>query len=90
MVGSWSTLAAAACELGWADDGFVPDVRVADPRFGDFQANGILPFAKRKRQNPRVLAQALADRFNEGGELRGLANLSVAGAGFVNFALQSE
>ena len=30
------------------DDEFEPQIRVADERFGDFQANGILPYAKKK------------------------------------------
>ncbi|MGE9295011.1 MAG: arginine--tRNA ligase, partial [Puniceicoccales bacterium] len=32
-----------------------------DPRFGDFQANGVLPFAKQAKANPRQLATALVD-----------------------------
>jgi len=40
---------------------FEPQVRPADPRFGDFQANGVLPFAKKANINPRELAQKLID-----------------------------
>ena len=29
------------------DDSFEVQIRVADERFGDFQANGVLPYAKR-------------------------------------------
>ncbi len=36
---------------------FAPEVRMADPRHGDFQANGVLPYAKRTKQNPRALAE---------------------------------
>lgn len=67
---------------------FDPMVRPADPRFGDFQANGILSAAKRIGANPRQLAD----------ELAGLARnhpalgpndfrLEVAGPGFLNFSL---
>ncbi len=79
----------AADSLGWDTSVFAPEVRTADPRFGDFQANGVLPFAKRTRQNPRALAQALADAFlakNE--EARESMDVGVAGPGFVNFALR--
>ena len=35
---------------------FEPQVRPADEKFGDFQANGVLPFAKKAKLNPRDLA----------------------------------
>ena len=47
---------AAAALLGLTERGFQPEVRVADPANGDFQANGALAFAKREKQNPRALA----------------------------------
>jgi arginyl-tRNA synthetase len=77
----------SARELGWKD-GFAPDVRTADPRFGDFQANGVLPYAKTLKQNPRALAQALADAFVRREQPAGHMTVSVAGAGFINFALE--
>lgn len=76
----------AARELGWADT-FAPEVRTADPRFGDFQANGVLPYAKQLKQNPRALAQALTDAFVRREHLGADMAVSVAGPGFVNFAL---
>lgn len=85
-----SITAAAAHELAWADGGFSPDVRVADPRFGDFQANGILPFAKRTKQNPRQLAQTLVDHLNQSGVLENVARATIAGPGFMNFALDRK
>ncbi len=37
-----------------------PDLRVAtDPRFGDYQINGVLPLAKQLKGNPRQLAEKL-------------------------------
>jgi arginyl-tRNA synthetase len=57
----------------------------ADPRHGDYQANGILPLAKKLKQNPRELAAAVAkhlavDAISEPPQ--------VAGAGFINFRLK--
>lgn len=78
-------------ELEAFGDNFAPEVRLADPRFGDFQANGVLPHAKRNRTNPRALAEKLvsaladSDRFNTD-----LIEISVAGPGFVNFKLSPE
>jgi hypothetical protein len=48
-----SKLDAIFYELSQEIDGFSKDfeaeVRIADPRFGDFQVNGILGFAKKKK-----------------------------------------
>lgn len=78
-------LAAAAKEAGF-DDSFDPQIRPADPRFGDFQANGVLPYAKLKKTNPRACAQKLV----EGAEKASCFDpsyieASIAGPGFVNF-----
>lgn len=62
---------------------FEPQVRPADPRFGDFQANGVLPFAKRANINPRELAQKLMDALPQ----TDLWETSIAGPGFINFKL---
>jgi len=51
----------AAQGLDGFNDDFAPEVRPADPRFGEFQANGVLPFAKRNKANPRQLATQLVD-----------------------------
>ncbi|WP_438482140.1 arginine--tRNA ligase [Oleiharenicola lentus] len=74
-----------ATKLGLADRGFQPDVRVADPANGDFQANGALAFAKREKQNPRAVAQQIVD------ELAGLQadfTFELAGPGFINFRIK--
>ena len=62
---------------------FEPQVRPADPRFGDFQANGVLPFAKKNNTNPRELAQKLIDALPQ----TDLWETSIAGPGFINFKL---
>src|SRR5882672_8562112 len=80
-----AALRAAASRLGLAERGFQPEVRIADPANGDFQANGALAFAKREKQNPRALGQQIVD------QLTGLQehfDLSLAGPGFINFKLK--
>lgn len=65
------------------------DLKIADPKFGDLQINGILPFAKRFGKNPRVLAEALCvhlkSHFSED-----LVSFSVAGPGFINIQFSSK
>ena len=57
----------------------------ADPKFGDYQANGIMAVAKRLKQNPRALADKVIAQLQ-------VAEVSepptVAGAGFINFRLK--
>ncbi len=79
-------LQTAAAALGWVERGFLPEVRVADPAHGDFQANGALAFAKREKQNPRALAQQLVDRLDP--SVRSTCEVTLAGPGFINFRLK--
>lgn len=70
---------------------FVPGVRPADPRFGDYQANGILGFAKKNGLNPRELATRLIATAEASGAFDpALVSLSIAGPGFINFKLTPE
>lgn len=62
---------------------FEPQVRTADARFGDFQANGVLPHAKKHGKNPREMAQALIDSIAPSEDWE----TSLAGPGFINFKL---
>ena len=80
-----TALRAAATELGLTDRGFQPEVRVADPANGDFQANGALAFAKREKQNPRALGQQIVDKLDA---LKEHYDISLAGPGFINFRLK--
>lgn len=67
---------------------FEPDVRAADPRFGDYQANGVLPAAKKLGRNPREIASLIVSEVNNQGTIPPeWATLSVAGPGFINVAL---
>lgn len=79
--------AAAARTPGFAA-GFAPDIRPADPRHADFQANGVLGFAKAQKQNPRTLGTALAETLRADPALDpALMQIEVAGPGFINFKL---
>lgn len=79
----------AAAEIGLEERAFDPVVRPADPRFGDFQANGILPTAKRLRQPPRPLAEQLMDIVQKRGFLNPDAfTWEIAGPGFINVSLK--
>ena len=65
---------------------FAPEVRMADPRHGDFQANGVLPYAKRTKQNPRALAEKVVAALPD--DLTALCDVQIAGPGFLNFTLK--
>ena len=70
---------------------FVPDVHPANPRFGDYQANGALAFAKAKNINPREVAARLINAAETSGEFDpAYVQLSIAGPGFINFKLTPE
>jgi arginyl-tRNA synthetase len=77
-------LAAAAASSGLDPAAFAAGVRTADPRHGDFQANGVLAAAKRAGRPPRPMAEALAAALP--GDVREAFEVSVAGPGFINFS----
>jgi arginyl-tRNA synthetase len=59
-------------------------IRPADPRFGDYQANGVMALAKQRKENPRALAEKVIAQL----DVAGLCEPpTVAGAGFINFKL---
>jgi arginyl-tRNA synthetase len=74
----------AAASSGIEPGAFEPGVRTADPRHGDFQANGVLAAAKRAGKAPRPMAEAIASSL--GSDVRDAFDVSVAGPGFINFA----
>ena len=80
----------AACAAGLDTTMFSADVRPADPRFGDFQVNGALPYAKRLKTNPREVAQKLVTAFEKDNSLTTVADLSIAGPGFINFKFKPQ
>ncbi len=78
-----------ATELKTFDETFSAEIRQADPRFADYQANGVLPFARGRNLNPRPLAETLVTALIDSGRLDPeVAEVSVAGPGFINFKLQ--
>jgi arginyl-tRNA synthetase len=59
----------------------------ADPKFGDYQANGCMAAAKARKANPREVAAAVAARV----DLEPLAGPpEIAGPGFLNVRLRDE
>ena len=71
-------------------DSFDPIIRAADPKFADFQANGILPLAKKNRLNPVQLANDVCGKLIESQAVdSNLIEISVAGPGFINFKLKA-
>ncbi|MFA5257228.1 MAG: arginine--tRNA ligase, partial [Opitutales bacterium] len=82
-------LDAAIKDAAALEPDFRPDVRMADPRFGDFQANGVLPYAKARRANPRALAAEVLERLRASDALEGIG-VEIAGPGFLNFTLSPE
>jgi arginyl-tRNA synthetase len=66
-----------------------PDLRAtADARFGDYQVNGILPLAKRLKDNPRKLAERFVAAFDSTTpDGRMCLDPEIAGPGFINLRL---
>ena len=82
------SIAAAAC--GIQRDELFPDVRPADQRFGDFQANGVMPYAKSKKSNPRQISEKIVAELKKKEVFQKKISVSIAGAGFINFKLSDE
>jgi len=57
------------------------------PDLADFQCNGALAAAKSLRRNPREIAQAVADALRSDPSI---AEVSVAGPGFINLRVAAE
>ena len=74
----------------WAASGTTAPAIVrpaANPKFGDYQANGIMAVAKAHKQNPRQLAEAVVARLDPD-EIP--ASWEIAGPGFINFRLDPD
>ena len=78
-----ASLRTAATEAGFVTPPFSPEVRTAEKRHGDFQANGALAYAKANRLNPRQVAEQLIELLPA--EVKQQFDLGIAGAGFINF-----
>jgi arginyl-tRNA synthetase len=78
-----ASLRAAA---GPDSEAFQPEVRTAEPQHGDFQANGVLGFAKARKLNPRAVAEKFVASLPP--EIKAQCDITVAGPGFINFKLK--
>jgi arginyl-tRNA synthetase len=81
-----AALANAALATGLDAGKFRPEIRIAEPVHGDYQANGVLAYAKEARINPRALAEQIVARLPA--ELQARFRVSVTGPGFINFSVQ--
>ncbi len=68
-----------------------PIIRLSDPKFGDFQANGVLALAKSKNLNAIELANDISQKLSDE-EYLGTKyfRMSVAAPGFINFSLKED
>ncbi|MFL2842979.1 MAG: arginine--tRNA ligase [Coraliomargaritaceae bacterium] len=72
-------------------DSFDPIIRAADPKFGDFQINGILPLAKQLGSNPRALAMTLLEAIESSQQIhKHYLTFEIAGPGFINIRLNKS
>lgn len=82
-----TALKSAATAAGLAEaEAFAPELRTAEPRHGDFQANGILGYAKARKLNPRATAEQIVAALPA--SVREHYDVTIAGPGFINFTLK--
>ena len=85
------SLTAKAAESAGFDDSFDPIIRPADPKFGDFQSNGALQYAKSHKENPRAVGEKLLAEIKKSPDFdEALIETSIAGPGFINFKLTKK
>ncbi|MCH2063561.1 MAG: arginine--tRNA ligase [Roseibacillus sp.] len=72
------------CGIAEKDLEKVGVTQAADLRFGDYQSNAAMVLAKVAQQNPRSLAEAVAEAI----EVSDLAEVEIAGPGFLNFRVK--
>ncbi|MHC4114289.1 MAG: arginine--tRNA ligase [Planctomycetota bacterium] len=58
-----------------------------DPRFGDYQANGVMALAKKLKQNPKELAERIVEKLDVSDICE---QPEVAGPGFINLRLKAD
>ena len=84
----WNRIADALVQLGVQkspnNKGFVGVEHTADFSHGDYSSNAALSYAKELGENPRQLAEDIKSKL---GEIEGVANIEIAGPGFINFHL---
>ena len=85
------TLTIKAAESAGFDGSFDPVIRPADPKFGDFQSNGALQYAKAHKENPRAVGEKLLAEIKKSPDFdESLIETSIAGPGFINFKLTKK
>ncbi len=78
-------------EAGIEADKFQAMVQPADPRFGDFQANGAFAYAKQIKKNPREVATKLLECLKKSPQLPSdSVDIQIAGPGFINFKFSPQ
>lgn len=84
-------LVAAEVEQAFSANGLTDQPIILQPAknrdFGDYQINGVMGAAKKTKQNPRKLAQKVADALQQNPLI---ATAEVAGPGFINLKLRPE
>ncbi|OOX77977.1 arginine--tRNA ligase [Snodgrassella alvi] len=84
-------LVATEVEQAFSANGLTDQPIILQPAknrdFGDYQINGVMGAAKKTRQNPRELAQKVADALQQNPLI---ATARVAGPGFINLKLRPE
>lgn len=84
-------LVAAEVEQAFSANGLTDQPIILQPSknrdFGDYQINGVMGAAKKTKQNPRELAQKVADALQQNPLI---ATAGVAGPGFINLKLRPE
>lgn len=84
-------LVAAEVEQAFSANGLTGQPIILQPAknrdFGDYQINGVMGAAKKTKQNPRELAQKVADALQQNPLI---ATAGVAGPGFINLKLRPE
>jgi arginyl-tRNA synthetase len=58
-----------------------------DPKFGDYQVNGVMPLAKELKTNPKKLAEKVVEKLNVSDICE---SPEIAGPGFINLRLKPE
>lgn len=79
-----ATVEAFGADLAGTD---VMLVTTNNPKFGDYQANLALPLAKKLKQQPRAVAQAIVDKLDVSDICEAP---EIAGPGFINLRLKTE
>ncbi len=69
----------------------IPSIQIEVPReekFGDFSVNIAMRLAKSAKKNPREIATLIVDNFPK--DVKYIEDISIAGAGFINFKLDNS